>query len=136
MHRATERIDGLRGSILPQKPVLAIVCQGCDDVAIQYANFFALGYKDGKLDPRFTVISDSSWAPQPVNVWQRKASIDDVVKRLSKADIIWPIKTDPWFVKAIASLVTDSSCLNALPDRAIIGGMRVGNSVRFLCIEK
>lgn len=133
---AADLIDRLRGSVLPQTPVLALVCQGCDNVAIKYARFFAMDYKNGELDPRFIVLGQTSWAVQPANPWQAKASIDDVVEQLSKADIIWPIKTDPWLLQALTRLVADNTCLSDLPDKILVRDTAEGNSIRFRCIEK
>ena len=136
MYRATSLIDNLRGTTLPHTPVLAVICQGCDNAVLSYASFYALGYKDGRMNPRFTVHGQTSWAPQPVNTWQAKADIDDVVEKLSKADIIWPLKIDDWLMSALARLVSDKSCLSAMPDKALVRSKTNGGSVQFRCIEK
>ena len=88
------------------------------------------------MNPRFTVHGQTSWAPQPVNTWQSKADIDDAVEVLSKADIIWPLKTDDWLMTALARLVSDKSCLSAMPDKALVRSKTNGGSAQFRCIEK
>ena len=135
MRQATRLIDRLRGSTLPINPVLAIICQGCDGVAIKYARFFALDYRDGRQDPLYTVLNETSWAPQPVNVWQTKAKIDDVVEKLGKADIIWSIKLDPWLLTAVKRLASDSTCLDTLPHKALVRDTFKGTQTGLRCIE-
>lgn len=136
IQRAANRIESLRGDVLPESPVLTILSQGGDNAVINYAQFYAMDYRDGKLKPRFSVAGEVSWAPEPVNVWQTKASIEDVVRQLAKADIIWPINVDPWLMKALSRLIPDRSCLSALPDRALICETVDGSTIRYKCIEK
>lgn len=136
IQRAAHRIESLRGNMLSKQPVLALLSQEGDTAIIAYARFYAMDYRDGKLTPRYFVTRQVSWAPEPVNVWQTKASIDDVILTLSKADILWPIKVDPWLMKALGHLVADPLCLSALPDRALIREQGDGGAIRFRCIGK
>ena len=136
MRTAAKRIESLRGTTLSKKPVLMIISQGRDNAVISYAHFFAISYSEGRVDPHFTVSGVVSWSPEPSNVWQSKASIEDVTRQLSKADIIWPINLDPWIMKAIGRLVTDINCLNALPNKALVRDTGDRNVIRFRCIQK
>ena len=136
MRTAAKRIRGLSGSALPRKPKLVILSQGQDGAVVSYAQFFAIGYRDGKRDPHFTVSGAASWSPKPSNVWQRNASDDEVAQQLSKVDIIWPTHLDPWLLKILGRLVSDTSCLKALPNKALIRDTTDRNFVRFKCIEK
>lgn len=136
MRTAARRIESLRGTTLSKKPVLMIISQGHDNAVTSYANFFAMGYSEGRVDPHFTVSGAVSWSPEPSNVWQSKASIEEVTRQLSKADIIWPINLDPWIMKALGRLVTDIACLNALPNKALVRDADDGNVIRFRCIQK
>ena len=136
MRTAARRIESLRGTTLSKKPVLMIISQGRDNAVSSYAQFFSIGYSEGQVDPHFTVSGAVSWSPEPSNVWQSKASIEDVTRQLSKADIIWPINLDPWIMKPLGRLVTDTTCLNALPNKALVRDADDGNVIRFRCIQK
>ncbi len=136
MRMAAKKIANLRGSVLPKKPVMTILSQGGDGAVKDYAGFFAMGYVDGKVNPHFTVSGGISWAPAQGNIWQISASMEDVVQQLSEADILWPITLDPWLIKVLERLVPDASCLNALPDKALVRYKANGSSFQFRCIEK
>ncbi|MBL6931624.1 MAG: hypothetical protein ISR45_01655 [Rhodospirillales bacterium] len=58
------------------------------------------------------------------------------MQQLSEADILWPITLDPWLIKVLERLVPDASCLNALPDKALVRYKANGSSFQFRCIEK
>ena len=136
MRTAAKRIESLRSTTLPKKPILTIISQGRDSDVISYARFFAMSYDEGQIDPHFTISGAVSWSPEPGNVWQTKASIEQVAQQLSQADIIWPINLDPWIMKPLGRLVPDIACLNALPDKALVRDVDDGKFVRFRCIEK
>jgi hypothetical protein len=136
MRLAARRINALRGVTLPATPILTVISQGGDNAVLSYARFFAMGYENGRLSPRFTVSNEMSWAPAKGNIWQTKASIEETVRKLSQADIIWPVKLDPWLMRALERLVPDPSCLAALPGKALIRDDTDGNIPRFRCIEK
>lgn len=136
MRAAAGRIESLSGTTLPKKPILTIISQGRDNAVVSYARFFGIGYDEGRVDPKFTVFGEVSWSPEPGNIWQTKASIDQVEHKLSQADIIWPIELDPWLMTVLGRLVPDVSCLNALPDKALVRQVDNGKFVRFKCIEK
>ncbi len=70
------------------------------------------------------------------NIWQRAASLEETTQKLSQADSIWPIKLDPWLMKALDRLVPDPSCLAALPGKALIRDNTDVNTRQFRCIEK
>jgi hypothetical protein len=128
MRDAAKRIEGLRGISLPKRPLLTIISQEQDNAVINYAEFYAMGYKAGNYDPHFTVSKTFSWSPKP--------NEKDVVQDLSKPDIIWPINLDPWLKHILSRLVSDRSCLNSLPNKALIRDTTDQTSVRFRCIEK
>ena len=136
MRTAAKRIKSLRGISLPEKPILTILSQGGDSAVVSYAQFYAMGYRNGKPDPLFNVSRAISWSPEPGNVWQTKGSDDEVAELLSQADIIWPINLDPWLLKVLGRLIPDSLCLSALPNKALVRDTASENSVRFRCIEK
>ena len=136
MRTAARRIEGLRGTVLSKKPALTIISQGGDSAVISYARYFAMGYDDGQIEPHFTISGGLSWSPEPVNGWQAKASIEEVTRQLSQADIIWPINLDPWLMKALGRLVPDISCRNAMPNMALVREVDDGKFMRFRCIEK
>ncbi len=136
MRLAAKRIEGLRGVMLPKKPVLTIVSQGGDSAVISYARFFAMGYEESRISPRFIVSNEFSWAPLKNNIWQTQGSLEGTVKKLFQADIIWPIKLDPWLMKGLGRLVPDPSCLAALPGKALIRDNTDINAPQFRCIEK
>lgn len=134
--QAAKRIENLRGTALPGKPVLAILSQGQDSAVVSYALYFAMGYDNGRIEPRFTVSDTISWSPKPGNHWQAKAGAAQVAKQLSRADIIWPITLDPWLRTALGPLVADPACLKSLPGQALIRDRDAGPAVRFRCIPK
>lgn len=136
MQMAAIKIESLRGKALPKKPVLAILSQRGNGAVKDYANFFAMGYDGGRVDPHFTVSGQISWVPTQSNVWQTNSNIEDTVKYLSKADILWPITLDAWLMNALERLVPDTSCLSALPDKALIRYNTTANDPQFRCIEK
>jgi hypothetical protein len=134
--QAAKRIEALRGTALPRKPSLAILSQGQDNAVVSYAMFFAMGYENERIDPRFTVSNTVSWSPKPGNHWQAKAGAKEVAEQLSRADIIWPITLDPWLTNALSRLVPDPACLKALPGKALIRERNAGPAARFKCIPK
>ena len=136
MRAAARLIDVLRGNSLPIRPVLKIISQGQDNAVLDYAHFYAMNYKMGKPYPHFTISNTFSWSPEPSNIWQTKSNVEDVVLDLSQADIIWPINLDPWLLKILSRLVSDSSCLNTLPNKALIRYTADGTPVRFRCVDK
>ena len=136
MRAAASRIEALRGTALSKRPVLTIISQGGDVAVLSYARFFAMGHEGGRIDPRFTVSNGFSWLPDPGNLWQEKASHEQLIQQLSEADIIWPITLDLWIMKALAPLVPDASCLKALPDKALVRDADDGEAPRFRCIDK
>jgi len=135
MRRAAVLIENLKGTSLPDAPVLQIVSQGMDSAVIDYALFFALSQRRGESRPRYKVARSHSWSSDPVNTWQSRASREDVRALLEKADIIWPTTLDPWLGTILAEL-TDDKCLRALPAKALLRIATATDKPRFACVDK
>ena len=135
MRRAAVLIGTLKGSSLPDAPILQVVSQGMDSAVVDYALFFALSQRRGDTGPRYNVARSHSWSPDPINTWQSRADRDQVRALLEKADIIWPTNLDPWLRTVLAEL-TDEECLRGLPAKALLRVMPASGKPRFTCIDK
>lgn len=135
MREAAAFIARLKGTSLPDHPVLQVISQSMDSAVLDYAKFFALGQHRGETKPGYRIAPTHSWSPTPINVWQRQANKDDVIRALSQADIIWPTKLDPWLRTMLAELV-DDDCLRVLPAKALIRAQPKPGNARFVCINK
>ncbi len=136
MRRAAAPIERLKGGRLPAMPVLLVISQGLNSAAGDYARFFALSRHRGDTTGRYRVIPQHSWSPEPVNTWQFHAEPEQVRARLAEADIVWPIKLDPWLRDIIANLVEDDACLRALPNKALVRVAQRTERIWFACIDK
>lgn len=136
MKRAAERILQLRGTVLPERPTLAILDQGRDGAIVAYARYFATGPGTTLPVERFRTLPATSWSPTPVNTWQSAGDAESVRRYLATADIIWPLRVDGWLADVLAPIVSDADCRDAWRTRAFVREKGSGATARFRCIAK
>ena len=135
MRQAAAFIERHIGRELPEQPTLAVLGQGQTSDVRGYAEYFAKRAAPGGHAAMFRVHPHLSWAPAPTNVWQARATSDVVIKELSTADILWPIRLDEWLLGVLRTLVDDAACLARLPDAALVRDTAAAEP-RFRCYAK
>ena len=134
IRRAARAIEAAKARSLGDQPLLLIIAQGSDKAVIDVARFLALGRRHGETSHLYRVINEASWSPSPSNVWQKRADAEHVRRRLSEADIVWPIILDSWMRGILVDLIEDQSCFDALPNKALVRSR--GEPLRFSCLDK
>jgi len=135
--RAVEAAIQLSGDKLPNHPIVLFISQGTSAGALGYAKYFSLGAQRKDGHPINMKFNGVSWTPNtPINTWQKKVTDDGMRLQMLSSDMIWPMKVDPWILSILASLVTDSACLENPLDKFYIRQDRQGTFSGFACISK
>lgn len=136
MRQAAAFIESQKSISLPASPILQIVSQGMDSAVRDYAVFFAHSRQRGETTARYRVAPSHSWSPEPINIWQARASQEDVLQKLLQADIIWPTTLDPWVKDVFAKIIDDDKCLRALPGKILVRIVPTIGKPKFTCFDK
>lgn len=116
-----------------KRPRLILISQGMDHEVLNYARYYAR--RPTPQNPNamaVNVIPASSWSPTPTNIWQHKATADQVLVLLRGADMIWPMNLDPWISGILERIPVIKGCSGNLVDSYMI--RELGND--FTCLPK
>lgn len=112
---------------------LILISQGMDGEPKNYAQYYAR--RPTPQNPNavaLNILSQSSWSPEPQNVWQSRADAEGVLEIFSRADIIWPLNLDPWISDVLKRMPGIDRCSGALTESYMINQPGKG----FSCLPK
>lgn len=102
-------------------PLVQFVSQGTDGDILGYAEYFSVGDGGGEPVKLFRPVHAVSWTlGDAANAWQRKTEVTALKKSFESADIIWPVRTEPWLDDVLRAIAADGDCNGALTDHILI----------------
>ena len=115
-------------------PLVQFISQGTDMDILGYARYYALGGSSGRPSIHYRTAPKVSWSSgDPSNTWQFQASEKELLRELKSANVIWPIRVDPWLESILRSLASqDALCENSIVDYVLV---RDSNGL-FRCLQK
>ena len=121
-------------SRLTAPPLVQFISQGTDKDILGYARYYAFGVSSGRQSVHYRTAPRVSWSyGAPSNIWQAQVSEKALLRELKSANVIWPIRVDPWLESILRSLASqDALCENSIVDYVLV---RDSNGL-FRCLQK
>jgi len=92
-------------------PLIQFVSQGTDADILGYATYYAIGDGGGEAATVFRTAPTVSWSlGDSANVWQHATGADELQASFREADIIWPVRTEPWLDELLRALAANGDC--------------------------
>lgn len=135
---AVQILANMAGRELPENPMLMLISQGGDSEPLSYARYFGRGIANqNTAEFWFRLVSSVSWtSAAPKNVWQHKTTAEALRKTLTEADLIWPLKLDPWVTAVLAHVVDLRKCAKDISQSYFVRRKEIPRAGLMICRPK